>query len=274
MDLSKIPITAPPGTDIIYDPSHITENTTLPRSEEFELRKPHGCPENELLVWPFPGPLSDIRVLDPMASPKETYAKRQPFVVPGADGAMQTFHPIASLPACYPLVSRLTVEVDHLKEFESVCHRISEHHEFKLDDDGNDVSEYCIDEECQDHPWRYYQNPPKLHVDAKQRPFVTLGEVVVAVHEWLHTLHDDIILAESATFGDAWGQQWPPFIPRDTMFWIDGCAASGYVTLTQQGPNGSGNGHDRNKYWKERLGRMTQMRKQLTDEAGFTTTTD
>ncbi|KAK1856386.1 hypothetical protein CCHR01_00957 [Colletotrichum chrysophilum] len=250
MDSTQIPITAPPSNDIIYDSSHITENTILPRSEEFELRKPHGCPENELLVWPFPGLLSDIRVLDPTVSPKDTYAKRQPFVVHGADGASQTFHPIASLPACYPL------------------------HEFELDDDGNEVSEYCIDEECQDHPWRYYQNPPKLHVDAKQRPFVTLGEVVVAVHDWLHTLHDDIILAESARFGDAWGQQWPPFISRDTMFWIDGCAASGYVTLTQQGPNGSGNGHDRDRYWEERLGRMAQKRKQLTGEVGFTTTTD
>ncbi|KAF6808345.1 hypothetical protein CSOJ01_07572 [Colletotrichum sojae] len=275
MDLTKIPITAPPGTDIIYDPSYITENTTLPGFEEFEWRKPHKCPENELLVWPFPGPLSDIRVLDPTASPKETYAKRQPFVVPGADGASQAFHPIASLPACNPLVSRLTVEVDHRKEFESVCHRNSELQEFELDDDGNEVSEYCIDEECKEHPWRYYQNPSQLHVDAKKRPFVTLGEVVVAVHEWLHTLHDDIILAESAMFGGAWGQQWPPFIPRDTMFWINGCAASGFVILTQQSPNGSGNGFDRdNKYWEERLVRMAQKRERLMGEAGFTTTTD
>ncbi|KAF6810211.1 hypothetical protein CMUS01_13516 [Colletotrichum musicola] len=253
----------PPATEHIYEPSKVTEGATLPRSEDLETY--HLCPEAGLIVWAVPGPLRDIAVLDITAPPPEAFARRQPFAIFGPNDEPTTFHLIASLPAVYPLVSSLTVCVDHLEEFMSECEIMSEQHEFEPGSEDRDTNEYCICEECKEHPFLLYKQPPKLYVEAKEKPYVTLGDVVLAVNGWILKIWQDILLAEKAMF-DEYGTQWPP-LPADTKFWINGPFLPTEIMLGRQEPTGSGSLRGREKYWQECISVVAKRQSELRDKA-------
>lgn len=98
----------------------------------------------------------------------------------------------------------------------SECEIMSEQHEFEPGSEDRDTNEYCVCEECKEHPFLLYKQPPKLYVEAKEKPYVTLGDVVSAVNGWIPKIWQDILLAEKAMF-DEYGTQWPP-LPADTKF--------------------------------------------------------
>lgn len=181
--------------DIVYSPLDVTENTVLPRSDELEGRHdfwnqpqlpPSDCPEGLLLLWPIFGPLNNITVVDSTATPDEVFQTRQPFVIENPDGS-KTFHPVASLPATYPLLSQITASAGIFDEFGPISERMAEQHD--LDWDGMPEAEragvtkfYCRDERCKDQPYLYMVKEPGLFIDARDKPYVTLGEAVCAIH--------------------------------------------------------------------------------------------
>ncbi|KAF4942445.1 hypothetical protein CGCF245_v000354 [Colletotrichum fructicola] len=143
---------------IVYSTLDITERTVLPRSDDESLWdkvQPTAaveCPEALLLVWPIFGPITDIAVLDSTAASGEALKNRQSFVIENPDGS-KTFHPVALLPATYPLLSRIVASVGIFDEFLAVSERMTELHEF----DWDNIEEaqragvtkfYCCDEEC------------------------------------------------------------------------------------------------------------------------------
>ncbi|KXH64494.1 hypothetical protein CSAL01_12932 [Colletotrichum salicis] len=208
---------APPAMDHIYEASKVVEGAKLPSSENLEGYDTFS--EAELLVWPAPGSLRDIAVLDTAGLAAEAFARRQPFASFGPGDEPTSFHPIASLPAVYPLVSRLTIDTDNLEELQDTCCRMAEEHEFDRDDSADEdeeTDEYCICEGCKERPFRYYKNLPKLHVEAKAKPYATLGDVVLAVSDWLSKIWDDIRLADIMN-NESWGDQYP-LAPANTKF--------------------------------------------------------
>ncbi|OHF02986.1 hypothetical protein CORC01_01744 [Colletotrichum orchidophilum] len=233
--------------DVVYSPIDITERTVIPRSKELSENfwskfqsAAFDCPEALLLVWPIFGPLNEITVLDSTAV-GEAFKNRQPFVTENPDGS-KTFHPIASLPATYPLLSHITLSVGIFDDFRDVTGRMTELHEF----DWAEVEEakragvtkfYCHDEKCKPQPYLYMTQEPDLSIEAQEKPYVTIGEAVCAIHEWLLTLQEEILIAETALWdGDNWGCQ-APMLPRDTKFWVSGLWGTDVI---RQGGVGSG----------------------------------
>ncbi|KAK2780173.1 hypothetical protein CKAH01_00117 [Colletotrichum kahawae] len=191
--------------DVVYSPLDITERTLLPRSDDESLwvkvQPFFDCPEALVLVWSIFGPITDITVLDSTAAPGEAFKNRQPFVIENPDGS-KTFHPVASLPATYPLLSHIAASASIFDPF---------------------LPFYCYDEECKSQPYLYMTEEPKLVIQAQEKPYVTLGEAVSAIHGWLLTMQEDILIAERAQFpeDDIWGSQ-TPLPPRGTKFWVSG----------------------------------------------------
>ncbi|KAF6815155.1 hypothetical protein CPLU01_14213 [Colletotrichum plurivorum] len=140
----------------------MTEHTVLPRSSDFSERHDFWnnlfkfdspeCPDSLLLVWPIFGPLSGIAVIHSTAAAGKAFGNRQPFVAENPDGS-KTFHPVASLPATYPLVSRITTSSGILDKFREVSGRMTEvhdmnwHHIYEAEAAGV-TKFYCRDEEC------------------------------------------------------------------------------------------------------------------------------
>ncbi|KAH0442233.1 hypothetical protein CcaCcLH18_01671 [Colletotrichum camelliae] len=232
--------------DVVYSPLDITKQTLLPRSDDESLwvkvQPFFDCPEALLLVWSIFGPITDITVLDSTAAPGEAFKNRQPFVIENPDGS-KTFHPVASLPATYPLLSHIAASASIFDQFLPVSGRMTELHEF----DWDNVEEarragvtkfYCHDEECKSQPYLYMTEEPKLVIQAQEKPYVTLGEAVSAIRGWLLTMQEDILIAERAQFpeDDTWGSQ-TPLPPRGTKFWVSGLWGTDVV---RQGGVGSG----------------------------------
>lgn len=255
------------------EPTHyITENTVLPRSDVksdrfWKIAQSTGfdCPEAFLLVWRVFGPLTDISVLNSTVPASEAFKKRVPFVTANPDGS-QTFHPIASLPATYPLVSHITASVGIFDDFLPVSERITELYDFDWDKihDGTNIRPskcYCLDEECKDQPYLFMLKEPTLSIEAREKPYVTLGEAVCAIHHWLHTLQEEILIAETALWEDPWGFQ-TPLLPRDTKFWVEGLSGTG---VYRQGGVGSGEqwNPETEGEWEERLTKAREMREFL-----------
>ncbi|KDN66185.1 hypothetical protein CSUB01_12677 [Colletotrichum sublineola] len=262
--------------DIIYSPLDITERTVLPqldKQDEYFWNKVQpdaafDCPETLLLVWPLFGPLTDIAVIDSTAAPGEAFKNRQPFVTENPDGS-KTYHDIASLPATYPLLSRIRASVDIFEEFLLVSERITELHEF----DWAEVHKaklagvtkfYCLDDNCKHQPYLYMTEEPKLSIQAQEKPYVTLGEAVCAIHEWLLSLQEEILIAETALWADDnWGCQ-TPLLPRDTNFWVSGLWGT---DVFRQGGVGSGENVpwslETEEDWEERLKIARKKREDL-----------
>ncbi|KAF6791699.1 hypothetical protein CSOJ01_14290 [Colletotrichum sojae] len=238
--------------DIIYSPLDITEHTVLPQSNEFSERHDFWnnmfkftspeCPESLLLVWPIFGPLTDIAVLDSTAATGKAFENRQPFVTDNPDGS-RTFHPVASLPATYPLLSRITTTPDILDKFRGVSERMTEVHDMDWDhiyeaEPAGITKFYCRDEECKNQPYLYMTKEPELSIDAREKPYVTLGEVVCAIHEWLLSLQEEILVGQTAVYNDdVWGCQ-DPMLPRDTKFWVTGIWRMDVVRQAVSEPDG------------------------------------
>lgn len=90
-------------------------------------------------------------------------------------------------------------------EFLAVSERMTELHEF----DWDNIEEaqragvtkfYCCDEECKSQPYLFMTEEPKLVIQALEKPYVTLGEAVSAIHEWLLAMQEDILIVERAQF--------------------------------------------------------------------------
>ncbi|WYZ41990.1 hypothetical protein EsH8_V_000885 [Colletotrichum jinshuiense] len=249
-----MPTQAPPNVDHIYDPSKVTEGAKLPISED--LDRYDTCLESGLLLWDVPGSLRDIAVLDSIGPLTSAFAKRQPFAIFGPDGKPTSFHPIASLPAIYPLVSRISIDVYNLEELADTCCRMAEYHEFDPDDNEDDETDkYCICEDCMEStPFWFYKKLPKLHVDAKEKPYVTLKDVVLAVNDWIPKIWNELLLAETMTNED-WGSQYP-IVPVDTKFWVNGDSICSWLQLFRLGRDGNGNIEDRERYWRDCLSKL------------------
>ncbi|KAF5510961.1 hypothetical protein CGCS363_v002892 [Colletotrichum siamense] len=202
--------------DVVYSPLDITERTVLPRSDGKSLwdkvqpTAAFECPKALLLVWPIFGPITDIAVLDSTAAPSEAFKNRQPFVIENPDGS-KTFHPVALLPATYPLLSRIVASAGIFDEFLAEAQR------------AGVTKFYCCDEECKSQPYLFMTEEPKLVIQALKKPYVTIGEAVSAIHEWLLAMQEDILIAERAQFpeDDTWGCQ-TPLPSTDTKFWVSG----------------------------------------------------
>ncbi|KAK2022432.1 hypothetical protein LX32DRAFT_193854 [Colletotrichum zoysiae] len=247
--------------DIVYSPLDITELTVLPRSDEqseYFWNKVQSaafdCPEALLLVWPIFGPLTDIAVIDSTAAPGEAFKNRQPFMNENPDGS-KMYHPIASLPATYPLLSHITASVGIFDDFIPVSSRMTELHDFnwpEVDEaelagvtqfycqHGNCQDRNCQDENCKHQPYLYMTKAPELSIKAQEKPYVTLGEAVCAIHEWLLGLQEEILIAETALWeDDNWGCQ-TPLLPKDTKFWVSGLWGTDIFRQGRQGGFGSG----------------------------------
>ncbi|WYZ38092.1 hypothetical protein EsH8_III_000006 [Colletotrichum jinshuiense] len=257
-----------PAAHCIYDPSKVTKGVKLPTVED--LHDYDACPEAEFLVWAVPGSLRDIMVLDTTAAPTEAFTRRQPFAIFGSNDKLTSFHPIASLPAIYPLVSRTKISIYNLEELVSACCRMAEEHEFNLDDDNEDseADKYCICEGCKEDaaPFLFYKKLPKLYVDANEKPYVTLKDVVLAVNEWIPKIWNDILLAQTMTSEDNWGIQYPK-IPADTKFWVNGEHISCRMLLIRQGRDEFGNIDDRERYWQDCAIRVLESKRKLEAKA-------
>ncbi|KAI8312426.1 hypothetical protein K4K61_010190 [Colletotrichum sp. SAR11_59] len=233
---------------IVYSTLDITERTVLPRSDDESLWdkvQPAAaveCPEALLLVWPIFGPITDIAILDSTAATGETFKNRQPFVIENPDGSKK-FHPVALLPATYPLLSRIVASAGIFDEFLAFSERMTELHEF----DWDNIEEaqragvtkfYCCDEECKSQPYLFMTEEPKLVIQALEEPYVTLGEAVSAIREWLLTMQEDILITERAQFpeDDTWGCQ-TPLPSTDMKFWVSGLWGT---NVMRQGGVGSG----------------------------------
>ncbi|KAI8264509.1 hypothetical protein K4K58_012191 [Colletotrichum sp. SAR11_239] len=93
-------------------------------------------------------------------------------------------------------------------------------------------------------------------------PYVTPGEAVSAIHEWLLTMQEDILIAERAQFPEdgTWGCQ-TPLPSTDTKFWVSGLWGT---NVMRQGGVGSGEqskwdpetgeGCPQTEEWEELLG--------------------
>ncbi|KAK1969986.1 hypothetical protein LY78DRAFT_667180 [Colletotrichum sublineola] len=219
--------------DVVYSLLDITEHTVLPRSDEQSedfwnkvQSAAFECPEALLLVWPIFGPLSDVTVLDRSAAPGEAFKNRQPFVTENPNGS-KTFHPIALLPAIYPLLSQITASVGIFNDFLEVSDRVTELHDL----DWTELEEakragvikfYCRDEDCKRQPYLYMTKKPKLSIKAREKSYVTLSEAVCAIYEWPFALREETLVAETALWeGDDWGCQ-TPMLPRSLKFWVSG----------------------------------------------------
>ncbi|KAK2012090.1 hypothetical protein LZ32DRAFT_605963 [Colletotrichum eremochloae] len=172
--------------DVVYSPLDITEHTVLPRSDEQSedfwnkvQSAAFECPEALLLFWPIFGPLSDVTVLDRSAAPGEAFKNRQPLVTENPNGS-KTFHPIALLPATYPLLSQITASIGIFDDFLEVSDRMTELHDL----DWTELEEakragvtkfYCRDEDCKRQPYLYMTKKPKTF-------YQSAGEVLR--HPW------------------------------------------------------------------------------------------
>ncbi|KAK1676792.1 hypothetical protein BDP55DRAFT_630880 [Colletotrichum godetiae] len=218
-------------------------------------------PEAELLLWPAPGSLRDIAVLDTAGLPAEAFVRRQPFASSGPGDEPMSFHPIVSLSAVYHLVSRLTIGVNNLEALQDTCCRMAEEHEIDRDDDTDEdeeTDEYCICQSCKEHPSRYYKNTSKLHVEAKAKPYVTTGDVVLVI--W-----DDIRLADIMT-NENWADQYP-LAPANTKAWLNGDSSCSSVYLIRQAPDDAGNQEDRDTHWREVAAGVLKSKRNLCHKA-------
>ncbi|KAK6221180.1 hypothetical protein QIS74_04909 [Colletotrichum tabaci] len=149
--------------------------------------------------------LNDITVLDSTAAPGEAFENREPFVTENSDGS-KTFHPVVSLPATYPLLSHITASVGIFDDFLAVSERKTELHDFdwaQVDEAKRaGVTKFrCRDERCRRQPYLFMTKEPKLFIHAQEKPYVTLGEAVSAIHEWLLALQEEILIAETCLRG-------------------------------------------------------------------------
>ncbi|EQB58006.1 hypothetical protein CGLO_01787 [Colletotrichum gloeosporioides Cg-14] len=234
--------------DVVYSPLDITERTLLLRSDDESLwdkvqpAAAFECPEALLLVWPIFGPITEITVLDSTAAPGEAFKNRQPFVTENPN-VSEAFHPVAMLPATYPLFSHIVASAGIFDESLALSEIMTELHEF----DWENIKEaqragvtkfYCCDEECKSQPYLFMAEEPKLVIQAQENPYVTLSKAVSAIHEWLLAMQEDIVIAERTQFpeDDTWGCQ-TPLPPRRTKFWVSGLWGTNVV---RQGSVGSG----------------------------------
>ncbi|KAK2039763.1 hypothetical protein LZ31DRAFT_558461 [Colletotrichum somersetense] len=262
--------------DIIYSPQDITERTVLPQYGEepgyfwnrLQSNPGFDCPESLLLVWPIFGPLTDIAVVDSTAAPGEAFKTRQPFITENPDGS-KTYHDIASLPATYPLLSHISVSIDMLHLFLEVSDRMTELHDFNWAEVDKAkltgvTKFYCQDKECEHQPYLFMTEEPKLSIKAQEKPYVTFGEAVCAIHNWLLSLQEEILIAETALWeGDNWGCQ-TPLLPRNTKFWASGVWGT---EVFRQGGVGSGEqmpwNPETEEEWEERIELARKRREDL-----------
>ncbi|TIC91855.1 hypothetical protein CH35J_010981 [Colletotrichum higginsianum] len=149
--------------------------------------------------------LNDITVLNSTAAPGEGFENREPFVTEISDGS-KTFHPVASLPATYPLLSHITASVGIFDDFLAVSERMTELHDFDWAhvDEGKRAGVTifrCRDEKCRRQPHLFMTKEPTLFIEAQEKPYVTLGEAVCAIDEWLLVLQKEILIAETGLWG-------------------------------------------------------------------------
>ncbi|KAI8178097.1 hypothetical protein K4K52_002559 [Colletotrichum sp. SAR 10_76] len=234
------------------------------------------CPEALLLVWPIFGTITDIVVLDSAAAPGEALKNRQPFVIENPDGS-KAFHPVALLPATYPLLSRIVASVGIFDEFLAVSERMTELHEFYWDNieeaqRAGVTKFYCCDKECKSQPYLFMTEEPKLVIQALEKPYVILGEAVSAIHEWLLAPQEDILIVERAQFpkDDTWVCQ-TPLPSTDMKFWVSGFWGT---NVMRHGGVGSGEQSKRNpetgegcpqteEEWEEFWGMARKKRRDL-----------
>ncbi|WYZ35422.1 hypothetical protein EsH8_X_000069 [Colletotrichum jinshuiense] len=155
----------------------------------------------ERFRWPAFSPLHEIKVLRDSANAESEQDSYQ------AEDATFLLHTIASEPYTNPPISSLEASIEILNYYGS---RVAWEDLHTADGPEEDTGVPC---ECCDR--MPYRAPQPLIIRASSNPYVTIGDIVDQVSNYVNDLQEDVLEALDAV-GEYAGQRSP-----DHSFWID-----------------------------------------------------
>lgn len=157
----------------------------------------------ERFRWPAFAPFHEIKVLRDSSNAE---SEQDLYQVQADDGTF-SLHPIAGEPYTNPPISSLRTSVDILDHYGS-RDTWEDLHTVDRPEDDSEVPCEC----CGRMP---YRAPQPLIIRANSKAYVTIGDIVSQVHQYVIDLREDVLEALGAA-GEYVGERGP-----DHTFWVD-----------------------------------------------------